>query len=557
MGQSPPSRQSSPDLRDSDIEPVPPLIWPGEEQQSSDDSGSEENMAEGGRYGVYDSTMLDMADCGDGNSAAFWMGLFDDHFDTYFEYDNSEDEFIPSSGYEDTSEFDEEESLSGGEGEVEPLEGGYDLDFVDPPPEDLQCSICLSVLRDPHLTSCCGKHFCQGCIGRIRKSGKPCPLCMCKGYNFTIMLDKNFARKVNDLKVRCPKKEKGCEWTGELKNMEMHLDIAAGGCDFVTIPCDYSCGCVVLRRELQEHKANSCSKRPYKCDHCGHEAPYKDVIDEHYSRCQRFPIDCPNHCGISDIERGQLEKHTKEDCPLQEIECEYQFAGCSSKPPRKDMQQHLNENVSSHLLLITQDFQQKLSLKDNTISQLEATVTKQQEEIKSLRVRVDQRSEQSSDLVVSLTTAVHRLEKTVYGLPPVEFVMPDFLQHKANNNQWFSEPFYTHREGYKMCLSVFANGIGIGKNTHVSLFANLMRGEFDDKLTWPFRGNIVVRLVLHDEDIETTLRYTVRSPDKSSCRVFNSDKNSFGQGMVRFISHPELYPLPYSLRFRVSSVRVL
>ena len=39
-----------------------------------------------------------------------------------------------------------------------------------------------------------------------------------------------------------------------------------------------------------------------------------------------------------------------------------------------------------------------------------------------------------------------------------------------------------------MCLGVDANGDGDGAGTHVSVFVTIMRGEHDDKLTWPFRG---------------------------------------------------------------------
>ena len=47
-----------------------------------------------------------------------------------------------------------------------------------------------------------------------------------------------------------------------------------------------------------------------------------------------------------------------------------------------------------------------------------------------------------------------------------------------------------------MCLRVDANGNKDGAGTHVSVSVNLMRGEHDDKLTWPFRGDITIKLVL-------------------------------------------------------------
>ena len=57
--------------------------------------------------------------------------------------------------------------------------GGYDYEFVSEPPDELKCSVCLLVVRDPSLTSCCGKHFCQSCIHFLhqkrRKAMPPMP----------------------------------------------------------------------------------------------------------------------------------------------------------------------------------------------------------------------------------------------------------------------------------------------------------------------------------------------------------------------------------------------
>ena len=65
-----------------------------------------------------------------------------------------------------------------------------------------------------------------------------------------------------------------------------------------------------------------------------------------------------------------------------------------------------------------------------------------------------------------------------------------------------------------MCLSVFANGVGKGKDTDVSVFANLMRGEYDDHLNWPFLGKVVVQLTVDDEE---TFRFNSRSPASDQC----------------------------------------
>ena len=38
-------------------------------------------------------------------------------------------------------------------------QGSYcDVDFIEPPPDSLQCPVHLSTLKQPHLLSCCGNH---------------------------------------------------------------------------------------------------------------------------------------------------------------------------------------------------------------------------------------------------------------------------------------------------------------------------------------------------------------------------------------------------------------
>ena len=36
--------------------------------------------------------------------------------------------------------------------------------------------------------------------------------------------------------------------------------------------------------------------------------------------------------------------------------------------------------------------------------------------------------------------------------------------------------------------------------THVSVYVYLMKGEYDSRLVWPFRGDITIQLVNHNND---------------------------------------------------------
>ena len=59
-----------------------------------------------------------------------------------------------------------------------------------------------------------------------------------------------------------------------------------------------------------------------------------------------------------------------------------------------------------------------------------------------------------------------------------------------------------------MCIVMLPNGWGYGAGTHVSVSVHLMRGEYDNKLVWPFRGDITIQLVNHNSDhCERTMHF--------------------------------------------------
>ena len=77
----------------------------------------------------------------------------------------------------------------------------------------------------------------------------------------------------------------------------------------------------------------------------------------------------------------------------------------------------------------------------------------------------------------------------------------------------YSPPFYTGRNGYKMCVRAYLNGDGMGYKTHLSLFFVLMKGEFDALLKWPFDHKVSLILVdqNHRKHIVQTFKPTRES----------------------------------------------
>ena len=121
------------------------------------------------------------------------------------------------------------ESLGPGEGvphgspqQKEPF-GGYDCEFVEPPPKDIEpeCPICWMILCDPFQARCCGHNFCHTCIEQVRAEHKPCPTC--REDNFEVFQNERLKHSLNQLHVWCTYSKDDCMWTGELGQLKDHL----------------------------------------------------------------------------------------------------------------------------------------------------------------------------------------------------------------------------------------------------------------------------------------------------------------------------------------------
>ena len=156
------------------------------------------------------------------------------------------------------------------------MQGGHECVFVEEPPKHLQteCSVCLSILKEPQLIDCdCGSSFCRTCIQPIKSEGKPCPLC--NGPFTTAIPDRRLNRTLNSLQVYCSYKTSGCKWVGELGMLTQHISLDIAGsmsvqaddtiCQYVPIGCPH-CQKIFEHQFVEEHKTKLWPKRPFCCD---------------------------------------------------------------------------------------------------------------------------------------------------------------------------------------------------------------------------------------------------------------------------------------------------
>ena len=175
-----------------------------------------------------------------------------------------------------------------------------------------------------------------------------------------------------------------------------------------------------------------------------YESHYEDVIYNHWPVCGYHPVQCQKGCGKS-IERRAVKTHVTRDCPKTIIDCDFHHVRCDVRLPRKDMPAHLKADLITHM-----------SLQAASYKQLQEKVNKLESENESLK------------------------QTSTPTLGYIEFTMEEFEEHNQNGTKWLSPPFYTHHRGYKLSLTVCANGSSSGKGKYISLYVYLMRGEFDD-----------------------------------------------------------------------------
>ena len=365
---------------------------------------------------------------------------------------------------------------------------GVSCNFSSEPPHKFICSICTQLVKDPHLTACCGQEFCEGCLGKWemeRRSEAPsCP--HCRQERFVHILDKQTRREVEELNVRCPERAHGCEWEGELKMAKAHQT----DCSFTPVRCP-NCSVLVPRKNTEKHATSECAFRESECVYCGREDAYIKVISfVHLAECPGYPMGCPNHCGASDIKRSNLPLH-RESCPLEEIECPLKMAGCPHKFLRKDLEVHVMTAQPQHLLLLMTSFeksQKELCSLRREVRELTMFKVTTSEAVQRMSESVDQLMEKSLTTVMAPLRSIRSLLGSGHHLilnsdhRKVSLVVPNLSQlEKKQAMSWESLPFFLDT-GYKVCLSFLHR---LAKSSTLAAELRLVAGEFDDELQWP------------------------------------------------------------------------
>ena len=462
---------------------------------------------------------------------------------------------------------------------------GYQCEFIDSVSEDFYCKECTLVARRLSIISCCGESYCHACIADTQEQGKPCPECGEK--EFTFFDHMKTQKRINNLQIFCTMKEKGCDWSGALEQLDTHLDPDQDNCQYVDTKCPLNCHMTIPKNKVEQHVAQHCAKRPYVCQYCNFKATYEEVVDKHLPECKYVPLQCPNLCGVT-FERDFMEDHMKM-CRLQDVGCEFSGVGCGDRFRREDQEEHTRQNSQTHLTLTAfstmetkEKLQQKLLKHDEKhkeeeeklkqkIEELEKKLDEQEKKLDMQKLKLNEQSEYIKEVEDRLmeqqknTQAKLSILATKLGFDAT-YTMTGFSTAKAESNIWTSPAIYTHLYGYKFCVKVHANGKESECGKAVCVTLSSLPGSFDSQLKWPAKANFTVELInqrggenaVHSKDNITWSRPTQQeehiishtSPIKMWWRCFNN--HSYDHVM----DHSKLgnYLVNDTLHFLVSAV---
>ena len=352
------------------------------------------------------------------------------------------------------------------------------------------------------------------------------------------------------------------------EDMEVHKTT----CPFEEIECPNDCSKVLQRQFMASHVEIECPRRKVDCQYCQLSGEYHLIEGQHKEECPKLLINCPNKCEAGSIPREDMEDH-RQGCPLEVIECEYYCMGCHVTMARKDRHMHEKEKMEEHLLLTKSELvetktsckkmESELQQNHAKINELESELQQSQSKRKELESKVKENNTKMSRFEFELEQN-HALMKVLFGewtmqlntraiqlssgnqVLPVIVRMSGYASKKKNEVYWYSDPFYTEEEGYKIILKTFPDGFSNGKGTHLSVYLYLMEGPYDDMLCWPLKGNFKVTLLNQVNNINHhSVSRNTSGPNRI---VSNSGKTKEIWSHPRFINTAALYMLNSYLR---------
>ena len=145
---------------------------------------------------------------------------------------------------------------------------GYeDCRFEKDVDEDLHCSICYNVLKEPRMCRNNEHLFCLDCITEhLRVNSQTCPECNEHLSVDTLRRARLANKYLSKLKINCDHASRGCPKFTCLEELKIHV----ATCGYAPVLCSNAeCGMEINKQDKVRHETEVCEYRRVKCHDCG------------------------------------------------------------------------------------------------------------------------------------------------------------------------------------------------------------------------------------------------------------------------------------------------
>ena len=206
-------------------------------------------------------------------------------------------------------------------------------------------------------------------------------------------------------------------------------------------------------------------------------------------------------------------------------------ANFSLQVQRGDVEHHLQNDMRLHL-----------DLTSVKLNKTEEHLRKTQEEFHDAQKKFEEITRKLEEKVIALENSVMQCgEEHTWKISGFSEILRQ--TKTGEQNEIHSTPFYTAQNGYKFKIRLYPNGSSSGKNTHLSVYFVMLKGEYDPILPWPFIKQVTITLIDQQEDQNDKENISASLPAHTNDKRWNAkpttDEN-LGMGFAKFVSHERL-----------------
>lgn len=244
------------------------------------------------------------------------------------------------------------------------------LEYVSAFDHNLMCAICycpfVNAVRLP-----CEHVFCDSCVNDVRKmsgigsrpSSVNCPSCrrVIHASEITLM-PKILKRMLDDLLVRCPLKDEGCNEQIQRCEVQQHVDRKCGYSE-VECPAE-DCLLSTLRKDVEKQR---CLHGMLQCEDCSQLFMERDLESHRTLHCEAGRTSCPD-CKAQVLLRD-IDQHV-ESCPDSIFPCTAAEYGCDYIARRAALDQHSRTCALAKLVPFLQKQNERLGAHEAALKSL-------------------------------------------------------------------------------------------------------------------------------------------------------------------------------------------